>query len=87
MHHAAAGGGAAPAGVPPQARSRAYWLLSLTLSTGAFVFTGAMVHMIEFLHGLGHDAAAAVFLASLIGLSRCRRVSCRPPRRRSLPLC
>jgi predicted MFS family arabinose efflux permease len=69
-HHAAAGGSAAPSGVPPQARSRAYWLLSLTLSTGAFVFTGAMVHMIEFLRGLGHDAAAAVFLASLIGPSQ-----------------
>jgi hypothetical protein len=70
VHHAAPGAGVAPSGVPPQARSRAYWLLSLTLSTGAFVFTGAMVHMIEFLRGLGHDPAAAVFLASLIGPSQ-----------------
>jgi predicted MFS family arabinose efflux permease len=70
VHHAAAGAASASSGVPPQARSRAYWLLSLTLSTGAFVFTGAMVHMIEFLRGLGHDAAAAVFLASLIGPSQ-----------------
>ena len=69
-HRAAAASAAASYGVPPQARSRAYWLLSLTLSTGAFVFTGAMVHMIEFLRGLGHDAASAVFLASLIGPSQ-----------------
>lgn len=68
VHHAAAG--SASPGVPAQVRSRAFWLLSVTLSTGAFVFTGAMVHMIEFLRGLGHDPAAAVLLASLIGPSQ-----------------
>jgi MFS family permease len=57
----------APTGVPPEVRSRAFLLLSLTLSTGAFVFTGAMVHMIEIFRGLGHPAASAVLLASLIG--------------------
>jgi hypothetical protein len=69
-HPVSAAASPAPAGVPPQARSRAHLLLSLTLSTGAFVFTGAMVHMIEFLRGLGHDPATAVFLASLIGPSQ-----------------
>jgi hypothetical protein len=51
-------------------RSRALLLLSLTLASGAFVFTGAMVHMIEILRGLGHPAASAVLLASMIGPSQ-----------------
>ena len=42
----------------------------MTLSSGAFVFTGVMVHMIEMMRGLGHPAASAVFLASLIGPSQ-----------------
>jgi hypothetical protein len=66
-HHLSTAATPAPTGVPPEVRSRAFLLLSLTLSTGAFVFTGAMVHMIEILRGLGHPAASAVLLASLIG--------------------
>jgi MFS family permease len=66
-HPLTASAGPAPSGVPREIRSRAFLLLSLTLSTGAFVFTGAVVHMIEILRGLGHPAASAVFLASLIG--------------------
>jgi hypothetical protein len=66
-HHLSAAAAPVPTGVPPEVRSRAFLLLSLTLSTGAFVFTGAMVHMIEIFRGLGHPAASAVLLASLIG--------------------
>ncbi len=47
----------AASGVPSEVRSRAFLLLSVTLSSGAFVFTGAMVHMIELMRGLGHPAA------------------------------
>jgi predicted MFS family arabinose efflux permease len=68
-HHVAAAA-PAPSGVPAHAHSRAFVLLSLTLASGAFVFTGAMVHMIELFRGLGHPAASAVFLASLIGPSQ-----------------
>src|SRR4029450_13844631 len=68
-HPLAAAGSAAASGVPWEVRSRAFLLLSITLSSGAFVFTGAMVHMIELMRGLGHPAASAVFLASLIGPS------------------
>jgi hypothetical protein len=53
--------------VPAEARGHAFTLLSIMLASGAFVFTGAMVHMIELMRGLGHAAATAVFLASLIG--------------------
>ena len=56
--------------MPSEVRIRAFLLLSLTLSSGAFVFTGAMVHMIELMRGLGHPAASAVLLASLIGPSQ-----------------
>jgi hypothetical protein len=69
-HHLAASVGATAGGVPPHDRTRAFLLLSLTLASGAFVFAGAMVHMIELLRGLGHPAASAVFLASLIGPSQ-----------------
>jgi len=51
----------------PAELSRAFLLLSISLSFGAFVFTGAQVHMIEILHGLGHAPAPALLLASLIG--------------------
>ena len=60
----------AASGVPSEVRRRAFLLLSVTLSSGAFVFTGAMVHMIELMRGLGHPAASAVLLASLIGPSQ-----------------
>ena len=66
-HHAAVATTPAPTGVPPEAQSRVFLLLSVTLASGAFVFTGAMVHMIEILRGLGHPPASAVFLASMIG--------------------
>src|SRR4029450_410440 len=68
-HHLATANATA-SGVPSEVRSRAFLLLSVTLSSGAFVFTGAMVHMIELMRGLGHPAASAVFLASLIGPSQ-----------------
>ena len=57
-----AGGGMAPAEL-----SRAFLLLSISLAFGAFVFTGAQVHMIEILRGLGHTPASALLLASMIG--------------------
>ena len=57
-----AGGGMAPAEL-----SRAFLLLSISLSFGAFVFSGVQVHMIEILRGLGHTPASALLLASLIG--------------------
>jgi MFS family permease len=69
-HHLAAAANPAASGVPSEVRSRAFLLLSVTLASGAFVFTGAMVHMIELMRGLGHPAASAVFLASLIGPSQ-----------------
>jgi predicted MFS family arabinose efflux permease len=66
-HHATAAIAATPGGVSPDVSSRAFLLLSLSLASGAFVFTGAMVHMIEILRGLGHAPASAVLLASMIG--------------------
>jgi MFS family permease len=69
-HHLAAAANPAASGVSSEVRTRAFVLLSITLSSGAFVFTGAMVHMIELMRGLGHPAAVAVFLASLIGPSQ-----------------
>jgi MFS family permease len=66
-HHLAVSTTPAPTGVAPEALSRVYLLLSLTLASGAFVFTGVMVHMIEMLRGLGHAPGSAVFLASMIG--------------------
>jgi MFS family permease len=68
-HHLAAAANPA-SGVSSEVRSRAFLLLSVTLASGAFVFTGAMVHMIELMRGLGHPAASAVLLASLIGPSQ-----------------
>lgn len=53
--------------VSPADRSRAYLLLSISLTTGAFVFTGVQLQMIEMLRGLGHEPASALLLASLIG--------------------
>jgi len=69
-HHLATAANPAASGVPSEVRSHAFLLLSVTLSSGAFVFTGAMVHMIELMRGLGHPAASAVLLASLIGPSQ-----------------
>lgn len=57
-------------GVPAEERSRAFLLLNISLSTGAFVFTGFIIHIIEILRGLGHPSASALFLASMIGPSQ-----------------
>ncbi|WIM12237.1 MFS transporter [Enhydrobacter sp.] len=67
--HAAASP-AAGGGLPAEERSRAFLLLNVTLSLGAFVFTGFIIHVIEILRGLGHPPASALFLASLIGPSQ-----------------
>jgi predicted MFS family arabinose efflux permease len=63
---------AAPAspGVAPEEASRVFLLLAITLSFGAFVFTGVQLQMIEMLRGLGHSPASALLLASLIGPSQ-----------------
>jgi predicted MFS family arabinose efflux permease len=64
-------GGAATAspggGVPVDMRSQVYRLLSISLCFGAFVFTGMIIYMIEVLRALGHSAASAVFLGSMVG--------------------
>ncbi len=46
---------------------RAFWLLTVAFSCGAFIFTGFIVHAIGVLRGLGYDAATALLLGSLIG--------------------
>lgn len=51
----------------PARHARLFLLLSLAFSCGAFIFTGFIVHAIGMLGGLGHDAASALLLASLIG--------------------
>jgi predicted MFS family arabinose efflux permease len=63
---------AAPASpsVAPEEAGRLYLLLAITLSFGAFVFTGVQLQMIEMLRGLGHSPASALLLASLIGPSQ-----------------
>ena len=53
--------------VSPNDHSRVYLLLSVSLTFGAFVFTGAQLQMIELLRGLGHPPASALLIASLIG--------------------
>jgi hypothetical protein len=60
---------AAATGSPIDARdhSRVYALLSISLTFGAFVFTGVQLQMIELLRDLGHSPASALLLASLIG--------------------
>ena len=55
---------------PPEETGRAYLLLNITLSFGAFVFTGVQLQMIEMLRGLGHPPTSALLLASLIGPSQ-----------------
>ena len=54
-------------GVPLEMRAQVYRLLSISLCFGAFVFTGMVVYMIEVLRALGHSAASAVFLGSMVG--------------------
>lgn len=61
------GGATTGGGVPPEMRAQVYRLLSISLCFGAFVFTGMIVYMIEVLRALGHSAASAVFLGSMVG--------------------
>jgi hypothetical protein len=61
------GSGATGGGVPLDLRPQVYRLLSISLCFGAFVFTGMIVYMIEILRALGHPAASAVFLGSMVG--------------------
>lgn len=70
--HPAASTTTAPAsvGVPPEQAERAFLLLAITLSFGAFVFTGVQLQMIEMLRELGHPPTSALLLASLIGPSQ-----------------
>jgi MFS family permease len=56
--------------VAPEDLGRVFLLLAISLSFGAFVFTGVQLQMIEMLRGLGHSPAAALLLASLIGPSQ-----------------
>lgn len=67
-----AAGNIAPAtsAVAPGDVRRVYLLLAISLSFGAFVFTGVQLQMIEMLRGLGHSPASALLLASLIGPSQ-----------------
>lgn len=46
---------------------KVFLLLAVAFSAGAFIFTGFIVHAIGVMRGLGHDPAAALLLASLIG--------------------
>ena len=66
-HPSGAGTTATVGGVEPGDHSRVYRLLAITLTFGAFVFTGVQLQMIELLRGLGHSPASALMLASLIG--------------------
>lgn len=66
----AAAAPAAGGGLPAEERPHAFLLLNITLSFGAFVFTGFILHVIDILRGLGHPPASALFLASLIGPSQ-----------------
>lgn len=70
--HPAASAAAAPAsaGVAPEEAGRVFLLLAITLSFGAFVFTGVQLQMIEMMRELGHPPASALLLASLIGPSQ-----------------
>ena len=65
--NAPAGDSAARGGLPEELRSRAFLLLAVSFSLGAFVFTGMIVHAIEMMRGLGHSPATALFIGSLIG--------------------
>jgi MFS family permease len=64
---APAGDPAARGGLPEALKPRAFLLLAVSFSLGAFVFTGMIVHAIEMMRGLGHSPATALFVGSLIG--------------------
>lgn len=57
-------------GVASEDRRKVFILLNISLASGAFVFTGFIIHVIGILRGLGHVPASALFLASLIGPSQ-----------------
>lgn len=63
----AAGAATTSTGHPAAHNSRIFLLLAIAFSCGAFIFTGFIVHALGVLRGLGHDPAAALLLASLIG--------------------
>ncbi len=67
LPHAAATAAAPAASLSAAESRRAFWLLAIAFSCGAFIFTGFIVHAIGVLRGLGHDPATALLLASLIG--------------------
>ncbi len=67
VHPPATSASAVSDAVAPDDLRRAYLLLSISLASGAFVFTGVQLQMIEMLRGLGHPPAQALLLASLIG--------------------
>jgi MFS family permease len=69
-HPVASSAAPATSAVAPEDLRRAYLLLAVSLSFGAFVFTGVQLQMIEMLRGLGHAPASALLLASLIGPSQ-----------------
>jgi predicted MFS family arabinose efflux permease len=67
VHPTSTVAGAAGQKLAPHDHSRVFLLLSISLTTGAFVFSGVQLQMIEMLRGLGHSPASALLLASLIG--------------------
>jgi predicted MFS family arabinose efflux permease len=67
VHPAPAGPSSPAVAVRPEDHSQLYLLLSISLTAGAFVFTGVQLQMIELLRGLGHSPASALLLASMIG--------------------
>lgn len=67
VHASAASASTAVGAVAPADAGRVYLLLSISLASGAFVFTGVQLQMIEMLRGLGHPPAQALLLASMIG--------------------
>jgi hypothetical protein len=69
-HPAPSGPVTAAVAVAPEDLAQVFLLLAISLSFGAFVFTGVQLQMIEMLRGLGHSPAAALLLASLIGPSQ-----------------
>jgi len=69
-HPVATGTASATSAVAPEDLRHIYLLLAVSLSFGAFVFTGVQLQMIEMLRELGHAPAAALLLASLIGPSQ-----------------
>jgi len=69
-HPVASSTAPATSAVAPEDQHRVYLLLAISLSFGAFVFTGVQLQMIEMLRGVGHSPATALLLGSLIGPSQ-----------------